>query len=119
MRLAAQNQIIPVGHGKIGTYEYHVQLNNSPEAVDELNDVPMKTVRGATITIGEVAHVRDGSAPQTNVVRVDGKRAVLMPAEDGEASTLAVVSGIKQLMPRIGIVPSSLKIACSAISRHS
>jgi multidrug efflux pump subunit AcrB len=111
--LAAQNQIIPVGTAKIGTYEYHVQLNNSPEAVDELNQLPVKTVRGATITIGDVAHVRDGAAPQTNVVRVDGKRAVLMPAlKVGEASTLAVVSGIKQLMPRVlESLPSSLKVS--------
>jgi multidrug efflux pump subunit AcrB len=111
--LAAQNQIIPVGTAKIGTYEYHVQLNNSPEAVDELNQLPVKTVRGATITIGDVAHVRDGAAPQTNVVRVDGKRAVLMPAlKVGEASTLAVVSGIKQLMPRVlESLPSNLKVS--------
>ncbi|WP_426269306.1 efflux RND transporter permease subunit [Dyella kyungheensis] len=111
--LAAQNQIIPVGTAKIGTYEYHVQLNNSPEAVGELNQLPVKTVRGATITIGDVAHVRDGAAPQTNVVRVDGKRAVLMPAlKVGEASTLAVVSGIKQLMPRVlESLPSSLKVS--------
>ncbi|WP_109124951.1 efflux RND transporter permease subunit [Dyella sp. C11] len=110
--LAAQNQIIPVGTAKIGTYEYHVQLNNSPEAIDELNQLPVKTVHGATITLGDVAHVRDGAAPQTNVVRVDGKRAVLMPAlKVGEASTLAVVSGIKQLMPLVKeSIPSDLKV---------
>jgi len=110
--LAAQNQIIPVGTAKIGTYEYHVQLNNSPTAIDELNRLPVKTVHGATITIGDVAHVRDGAAPQTNVVRVDGKRAVLMPAlKVGAASTLSVVSGIKSLMPLVReSLPDSLKV---------
>ena len=111
--LAAQNQIIPVGTAKIGTYEYHVQLNNSPTAIDALNALPIKTVNGATITIGEVAHVRDGSPPQNNLVRVDGKRAVLMPIlKTGSASTLAVVAGVKNLMPLIReTMPPSLKIS--------
>ena len=111
--LAAQNQIIPVGTAKIGTYEYHVQLNNSPEAVAELNQLPVKTVHGATITIGDVAHVRDGAAPQTNIVRVDGHRAVLMPAlKVGDASTLSVVAGIKRLLPLLKeSLPPSLKIS--------
>ncbi|PTR34967.1 multidrug efflux pump subunit AcrB [Luteibacter sp. OK325] len=111
--LAAQNQIIPVGTAKIGTYEYHVQLNNSPAAIDELNDLPIKTVNGATITIGDVAHVRDGAPPQNNIVRVDGKRAVLMPAlKNGNASTLDVVAGIKKLLPLIGETqPKSLKMS--------
>ncbi|WP_448098192.1 efflux RND transporter permease subunit [Luteibacter yeojuensis] len=110
--LAAQNQIIPVGTAKIGTYEYHVQLNNSPTAIDELNNLPIKTVNGATITIGDVAHVRDGAPPQNNVVRVDGKRAVLMPAlKNGNASTLDVVAGIKKLLPLIAETqPKSLKM---------
>jgi multidrug efflux pump subunit AcrB len=111
--LSAQNQIIPVGTAKIGTYEYHVQLNNSPTAIDALNNLPIKTVNGATITIGEVAHVRDGSPPQNNVVRVEGKRAVLMTIlKTGSASTLAVVAGVKKLMPLIEeTMPSSLKIS--------
>ncbi|RDI98148.1 AcrB/AcrD/AcrF family protein [Dyella solisilvae] len=111
--LAAQNQIIPVGTAKIGTYEYHVQLNNSPDAIAELNQLPVKTVRGATITLGDVAHVRDGAAPQTNIVRVDGHRAVLMPElKVGDASTLAVVSGIKNLMPLVKeSVPDTLKVS--------
>ncbi|GAA0921048.1 efflux RND transporter permease subunit [Luteibacter anthropi] len=109
--LSAQNQIIPVGTAKIGTFEYNVQLNNSPTAIDELNNLPIKTVNGATITIGDVAHVRDGSPPQNNVVRVDGKRAVLMPAlKNGNASTLDVVAGIKKLLPLIQETqPKSLK----------
>ncbi|SDG01672.1 efflux RND transporter permease subunit [Dyella sp. 333MFSha] len=110
--LAAQNQIIPVGTAKIGTYEYHVQLNNSPTAIDELNNLPIKTVNGATITIGDVANVRDGAPPQNNVVRVDGKRAVLMPAlKNGNASTLDVVAGIKKLLPLIAETqPKSLQM---------
>ena len=110
--LNAQNQIIPVGTAKIGTYEYHVQLNNSPTLIDELNRLPIKTVNGATITIGDVAHVRDGSPPQNNIVRVDGKRAVLMPAlKNGNASTLDVVAGIKKLLPLIQETqPKSLKM---------
>ncbi|MBD8900305.1 efflux RND transporter permease subunit [Rhodanobacter sp. DHG33] len=111
--LAAQNQIIPVGTAKIGTYEYHVQLNNSPTAIDTLNSLPIRTVNGATITIGDVAHVRDGSPPQNNVVRVDGQRAVLMPIlKTGSASTLAVVAGVKKLLPLIKeTMPKSLKIS--------
>jgi multidrug efflux pump subunit AcrB len=111
--LVAQNQIIPVGTAKIGTFEYHVQLNNSPAAIDELNDLPIKTVNGATITIGDVAHVRDGAPPQNNIVRVDGKRAVLMPAlKNGNASTLDVVAGVKKLLPLIAETqPASLKMS--------
>lgn len=109
--LAAQNQIIPVGTAKLGTYEYTVLLNNSPKAIDELNDLPIKTVNGALITIGQVAHVRDGSPPQTNIVRVDGHRAVLMPAlKNGNISTLSIVDGIRAMLPRINeTLPPSLK----------
>ena len=110
--LAAQNQIVPVGDIKIGDYEYTVELNDSPAAIEELNNLPIKTVDGATITIGQVAHVRDGSPPQNNVVRVDGHRAVLMPAlKGGNVSTLAVVAGIKKLLPLAEeTLPSSLKV---------
>jgi multidrug efflux pump subunit AcrB len=110
--LAEQNQIVPVGYIKIGQFEYLVQLNDSPKAIDELNNLPIKTVNGATITIGEVAHVRDGAPPQENIVRVDGRRAVLMPALKGSnVSTLAIVAGIKKLLPVIEeTLPSSLKV---------
>lgn len=109
--LAAQNQIIPVGTAKLGGDEYTVLLNNSPTAIDELNDLPIKTVDGALITIGQVAHVRDGAPPQTNIVRVDGHRAVLMPAlKNGNISTLAIVDGIRQMLPRIDeTLPPALK----------
>ncbi|SDI69558.1 efflux RND transporter permease subunit [Pseudomonas panipatensis] len=109
--LAAQNQIIPVGTAKLGQREYTVLLNNSPSAIDELNALPIKTVDGAVITIGQVAHVRDGSPPQTNVVRVDGQRAVLMPAlKNGQVSTLSIIDDIRHMLPRIGeTLPPALK----------
>ena len=110
--LAAQNQIVPVGTIKIGDYEYTVELNDSPLAIEEINHLPIKTVDGTTITIGEVAHVRDGSPPQENIVRVDGHRAVLMPMlKGGDVSTLDVVAGIKKLLPLAKeTLPRSLKV---------
>ncbi|HLZ81921.1 MAG TPA: efflux RND transporter permease subunit, partial [Caulobacteraceae bacterium] len=110
--IAAQNQIVPAGTTKIGLYEWNVKLNNSPEDVAALNDLPIKTVNGATIYIRDVAHVHDGSPPQRNVVRVDGRRSVLMTVlKSGATSTLAIVAGVKSLLPRIQeTLPSSLKI---------
>ena len=110
--IAAQNQIIPAGTTKIGSYEYNVKLNNSPVAVDELNDLPIKSVGGATIYIRDVAHVRDGSPPQRNVVRVNGARAVLMSVlKSGNASTIAIVDGVKAILPRLKqTLPPSLKV---------
>jgi multidrug efflux pump subunit AcrB len=110
--LAKQNQIIPAGTEKIGDYEYNVTLNNSPLAINELNNLPIKTVGGATIRIGDVAHVRDGFPPQTNVVRLDGHRAVLMSVlKNGSASTLDIVSGVKAKLPLIEqTLPPSLKL---------
>ncbi|MFF7710580.1 efflux RND transporter permease subunit [Pseudomonas sp. NPDC007930] len=109
--LAAQNQIVPVGTAKFGGDEYTILLNNSPTAIDELNSLPIKTVDGAVVTIGQVAHVRDGSPPQTNIVRVDGHRAVLMPAlKNGNTSTLAVIGAIRGMFPRIDeALPPALK----------
>jgi len=110
--LAAQNQIIPAGTAKIGQYEYNVKLNNSPSAVDDLNMLPIKTVDGATIYMGDVAHVWDGYPPQRNEVRVDGRRSVLMTVlKSGSASTLAIIDGVKAALPRIKAgLPSSLRI---------
>src|SRR5580704_1355688 len=110
--LAAQNQIIPAGTAKIGQFEYNVKLNNSPEAVDELNDLPIKSVGGATIYMRDVAHVRDGFPPQRNEVRVEGRRAVLMSVlKSGSASTLSIIDGVKAALPRIQAgLPPSLKI---------
>jgi multidrug efflux pump subunit AcrB len=111
--LAAQNQIIPAGTAKVGSFEYFVKLNNSPEAVDALNDLPIKSVDGATIYIRDVAHVRDGYPPQRNEVRVDGRRSVLMSVlKSGSASTLSIISGVKALLPKLqAALPPSLHIA--------
>ena len=90
--LAAQNQIIPAGTIKVGQFEYNVKLNNSPSVIDQLNNLPIKQVNGATIYIRDVGHVHDGSPPQTNIVRMDGRRGVLMTIlKSGYTSTLDIV----------------------------
>ena len=95
--LAAQNLITPVGTEKIGKFEYTLQLNNAPSVIKDLGNLPVKTVNGTTVYIRDVAHVLDGSPPQTNIVHVDGHRSVLMSVfKNGSASTLAIVAGIKQ-----------------------
>ena len=111
--LAAQNLIIPVGTQKIGSFEYTLNLNNSPSDISELGNLPIKQVNGTTIYIRDVAHVRDGAPPQTNVVHVDGHRSVLLSVlKNGSASTLAIVAGIKQrLADSRGILPDNLKVA--------
>ena len=110
--LAQQNQIIPAGTEKIGRFEYNIKLNNSPLALQELNALPIKTVDGATIYIRDVAHVRDGYPPQTNIVRVDGHRAVLMSIlKNGSASTLDIIAGVKAKLPLIEeTLPPGLKL---------
>jgi len=98
--IAAQNQILPVGFVKIGSYQYNVRLNNAADTIAQLNDLPIRTVGGATIFIHDVGQVRDGSGPQTNIVHVDGGRAVLSTIlKNGSASTLAVVQGVKDKLP--------------------
>ena len=111
--LAAQNQIIPVGTQKIGRFEYSVKLNNSPDAFEKLNDLPIKAVDGTIITMRDIATVRDGNPPQTNIVRVDGNRAVLMTIlKSGAASTLDIVSNIKKILPIISeTLPKSIHMA--------
>jgi CzcA family heavy metal efflux pump len=110
--IAAQNQINPVGFAKIGTFQYNVELNNTPETVELFNDLPIKSVNGATIYMRDVAHVRDGYAPQQNVVHVDGHRSALMTVlKNGSASTLAIISGVKGKLPALQqTLPSQLKI---------
>ena len=110
--VAAQNQIIPAGTTKIGQFEYNVKLNDSPATVDELNDLPIKTVNGTTIYMRDVAHVRDGFPPQRNVVRMDGRRGVLMTVlKSGSASTLDIIDGVKALLPRLKeTLPPSLHL---------
>jgi CzcA family heavy metal efflux pump len=100
--LAAQNLILPVGTQKIGSHEYTLKLNNAPSAIEELNNLPVKVVNGATVYIRDVAHVRDGNPPQTNVVHVDGDRSVLMSVlKNGATSTLDIVSGVKAKLEEI------------------
>src|ERR1700761_9419953 len=100
--LAQQNQIIPAGTEKIGSFEYNIKLNNSPLSLQELNNLPIKTVDGATIYIRDVAYVRDGYPPQTNIVRVDGHRAAVQSIlKSGDTSTLDIISDVKQKLPTI------------------
>src|SRR5580700_10729163 len=95
--LAAQNLIQPAGTSKIGGFEYVVQVNNSPLKVNELGDLPIKVVNGATVYIRDVATVRDGYPPQTNIVHVNGNRSVLMMVlKSGYISTLDIIAGIKK-----------------------
>jgi multidrug efflux pump subunit AcrB len=110
--IAAQNQILPAGTIKIGTFQYNVRLNDSAETIEELNNLPIKTVDGATIYIHDVGQVRDGSSPQTNVVHVDGSRAVLSTIlKNGSASTLAIVQGVKDRLPGLKeTLPDDFKI---------
>ena len=110
--IAEQNQINPVGFAKIGTFQYNIELNNTPATVDAFNDLPVKTVNGATIYMRDVAHVRDGSAPQQNVVHVDGHRSALMTVlKNGKTSTLAIISGVKGKLPALQeTLPAQLKI---------
>ena len=107
-----QNPIIPAGTAKIGDTEYNIKLNNSPDLVDAFNSMPVKTVNGVPIYLKDVAHVRDGFAVQTNIVRRDGRRAVLMTILKAEgASTIDIVHRLREAMPRIQAqLPPALKM---------
>ncbi|MBV9763626.1 MAG: efflux RND transporter permease subunit [Acidobacteriaceae bacterium] len=110
--IANQNLILPGGTSKLGKLEYDVQINGSPGTVNELNDLPIKTQNGATIYIRDVAHVRDGYPPQTNIVRSDGLRGSLMTVlKSGDVSTLDIIAGVRKLLPVIAAtLPSQLRI---------
>jgi multidrug efflux pump subunit AcrB len=110
--ISAQNIILPSGTSKIGAFEYAVDTNSSPTTVAELNQLPIKTVGSTTIYIRDVAYVRDGFPPQTNIVRVNGQRSVLLTIlKAGQASTLDIVSGVKALLPQIAAgLPPELHI---------
>ena len=110
--ISAQNLILPSGTAKIGDFEYNVDMNGSPTTIKGLNDLPIKTVGASTIYIRDVAFVRDGFPPQTNIVRVDGRRSTLMTIQKiGTASTLNIISGIKKLLPFIKTtLPPDLQI---------
>ena len=108
----AQNLILPTGTAKLGTLEYNVELNGSPRVLTELNNLPVKTVNGSTVYLRDVAHVRDGFAPQTNVVLANGQRGVLMSVyKTGNASTLSIVDRVKQTLKDYqSSLPEGLKI---------
>jgi multidrug efflux pump subunit AcrB len=110
--ISAQNLILPSGTAKIGSKEYDVDVNGSPTDIAGLNQLPIKTVGNSTIYIHDIGWVRDGFPPQTNIVRVDGQRSVLLTIQKaGNASTLNVISGIKSLLPQIkASLPSELDI---------
>src|ERR1700710_2645064 len=110
--LSIENLITPVGTQKIGTFEYTVNLNASPSEIAAFNDLPIKTVNGTVIYMHDVAYVHDGSPPQTNVVHVDGKSAVLLAVvKAGATSTLSIISGIKQLLPSVkSTLPAGLNL---------
>src|SRR6202012_2908317 len=100
--LALQNQINPVGTQKIGNYEFTVDLNDSPKAVPDFNNLPVKVVNGTVVFMRDVAYAHDGSPPQTNVVQLDGKKGVLMSIlKIGSASTLDIIAGVKARLPAI------------------
>ncbi|HVC02456.1 MAG TPA: efflux RND transporter permease subunit [Steroidobacteraceae bacterium] len=110
--IAAQNLILPAGTEKMGSREYYIGLNASPRTIGELNDLPVGTSNGAVTYIRDVGHVRDGYSPQTNIVRLNGRRAVLMSVlKTGNASTIDIINGIDARLPQIrASLPASLRI---------
>ncbi len=114
--LAAQNLITPVGTEKIGLFEYAIQLNDAPVQLADLGDLPIKSVNGAMVYVRDVAQVRDGSGPQINIVHVNGNRSVLLQVlKNGSASTLAIISGVKQRLAALAdSLPPGLKVALLA-----
>src|SRR6266566_1979544 len=110
--ISAQNLILPSGTAKIGKFEYNVDMNGSPATIAGLNNLPIKAVGGTTIYIRDVANVRDGFPPQTNIVRVDGRRSTLMTIQKiGNASTLDIITAIKKLLPSVKTtLPPDLQI---------
>ena len=110
--ISAQNLIVPSGTMKIDRFEYAVETNSAPSVVDSLNNLPIKAVNGAVIYIRDVAHVRDGYPPQTNIVRVNGSRAIMMAVmKTGSASTLDIIKGVHEKLESIrGQLPPQLQI---------
>ncbi|MCU1295542.1 MAG: Cation efflux system protein CusA, partial [Bryobacterales bacterium] len=110
--LGNQNLILPAGTSKIGPLEYDVEMNGSPRSVAELNDLPVRTVGGATTYVRDVAHVRDGYPPQTNIVRADGSRGALMSVlKSGDESTIDIVAGVRAMLPSaLSGLPPQLRV---------
>ena len=107
-----ENVVQPSGTAKIGQYEYDIQLNSSPETLEGISNLPVKQVAGTTVYLHDVATVADGSIPQTNIVRKDGRRGVLLSVlKSGSASTLSVVHGVLAILPQIkATLPPALTI---------
>ncbi len=113
--VSAQNLIAPSGTMKIDRFEYAVETNSAPQVIDELNNLPIKVIDGSVIYVRDVAHVRDGNPPQTNIVRVNGSRAIMMAVmKTGSASTLEIIEGVRAKVDnivRIGLLPKALRIS--------
>ncbi len=111
--LANQNLLTPAGTQKIGSFEYTIQLNNAPTNIPALGDLPIKSINGAMVYIRDVAQVRDGNPPQTNIVHVEGNRSVLMQVlKNGSISTLAIIDGVKQKVQELkAILPPNFNIS--------
>src|SRR6201985_3208764 len=110
--LNLHNLILPAGTAKLSQTEYQIRVNSSPIALNDLNNLPIKTVNGATVYVKDVAQVRDGFQVQTNIVRTDGTRGALLTVlKNGKASTLAIVKQVKSALPAIMAgLPSELKV---------
>jgi multidrug efflux pump subunit AcrB len=110
--IGQQNLILPAGTEKIGPLEYYIKLNASPMQIEDLNNMPVRAQNGTVTYVHDVAHVRDGYSPQTNMVRVNGQRSVLMSVlKTGKASTIDIINGINQRLPQIrASLPAALKV---------
>jgi len=110
--VSSQNLILPSGTVKIGQFEYDVDINASPKTIPEIADFPLKVIGNSTIYVRDIGSVRNGFAPQTNIVRLDGQRGVLISIlKAGNASTLDIVKGTKELLPRVAAtLPPDLQI---------
>ena len=114
--IGQQNLILPAGTEKIGPLEYYIKLNASPTQIEDLNNMPVRALNGTVTYVHDLAHVRDGYSPQTNMVRVNGRRSVLMSVlKTGKASTIDIIDSINQKLPQIrGSLPGSLKVEATS-----
>jgi multidrug efflux pump subunit AcrB len=108
----AQNLILPSGVAKMGPTEYTIGMNGSPDTIDGLNDLPVRTLNGSVTYLREVAHVRDGFSPQTNIVRLDGERGALLSLlKTGSSSTLRIIDNLKSMLPRAQkLLPAEINV---------
>src|SRR5580704_12134473 len=114
--IGQQNLILPAGTEKIGPLEYYIKLNASPTQIEDLNNMPVRAQNGTVTYVRDLAHVRDGYSPQTNIVRVNGRRSVLMSvANTGKASTIDIIDSINHKLPQIrDSLPNSLKVEATS-----